>query len=53
MYEAVPARRRVSAGEIALAAGVSVPTVLAQLAALEDAGLVVSEPEGWRAVVHR
>ena len=53
VYEAVPARRRVSAGEIALAAGASVPTVLAQLAALEDAGLVVSEPEGWRAVVHR
>lgn len=53
VYEAVPARRRVSAGEIALAAGTSVPTVLAQLAALEDAGLVVSEPEGWRAVVSR
>ena len=53
VYEAVPARRRVSAGEIALAAGVSVPTVLGQLAALEDAGLVVNEPEGWRAVVSR
>lgn len=53
VYEAVPARRRVSAGEIALAAGVSVPTVLGQLAALEDAGLVVNEPEGWRAVVRR
>ena len=53
VYEAVPARRRVSAGEIALAAGVSVPSVLAQLAALEDAGLVVGEPEGWRAVVSR
>ena len=53
VYEAVPARRRVSAGEVALAAGVSVQTVLAQLAALEDAGLVISEPEGWRAVVSR
>ena len=53
VYEAVPARRRVSPGEIALAAGVSVPTALAQLAVLEDAGLVLSEPEGWRAVVQR
>lgn len=53
VYEAVPARRRAVVGEIALAAGVSVPTVLAQLAALEDAGLVISEPEGWRAVVRR
>lgn len=53
VYEAVPARRRVSAGEIALAAGVSVPTVLAQLAALEDVGLVVGDVEGWRAVVRR
>lgn len=53
VYEAVPARRRAAAGEIALAAGVSVPTALAQLGALEDAGLVVGEDEGWRAVVHR
>lgn len=53
VYEAVPARRRVGAGEIALAAGVSVPTVLAQLGALEDAGLVVGDEEGWRAVVRR
>lgn len=53
VYEAVPARRRVSAGEIALAAGVSVPAVLAQLGALEDTGLVVHDDEGWRAVVQR
>jgi DNA processing protein len=53
VYEAVPARRRVGAGEIALAAGVSVPTALAQLGALEDVGLVVSDDEGWRAVVRR
>ena len=51
VYEAVPARRRVGAGEIALAAGVSVPTALAQLSALADTGLVVGDDEGWRAVV--
>ena len=53
VYEAVPARRRVGAGEIALAAGVSVPTALAQLGALADTGLVVGDDEGWRAVVLR
>jgi DNA processing protein len=53
VYEAVPARRRVGAGEIALAAGVSVPTALAELSALEDCGLVVNDDEGWRAVVRR
>jgi DNA processing protein len=53
VYEAVPARRRVGAGEIALAAGVSVPTALAQLSALEDTGMVVGDDEGWRAVVRR
>jgi DNA processing protein len=53
VYEAVPARRRVGAGEIALAAGVSVPTALAQLSALEDVGLVICDDEGWRAVVRR
>jgi DNA processing protein len=53
VYEAVPARRRVGAGEIALAAGVSVPTALAQLSALADTGMVVGDDEGWRAVVRR
>jgi DNA processing protein len=53
VYEAVPARRRVGVGEIALAAGVSVPTALAQLSALEDVGLVVGDADGWRAVVRR
>lgn len=53
VFEAVPARRRASAGEIALAAGVSVPTVLAQLSALADVDLVVGDDEGWRAVVKR
>jgi DNA processing protein len=53
VYEAVPARRRVGAGEIALAAGVSVPTALAQLSALADVGLVIGDDEGWRAVVRR
>jgi hypothetical protein len=36
-----------------LAAGVSVPTALAQLSALEDTGMVVGDDEGWRAVVRR
>lgn len=53
VFEAVPARRRVGAGEIALAAGVSVPTTLAQLSALQDVGLVVGDEGGWRAVVRR
>lgn len=53
VYEAVPARRRATAGEIALAAGVSVPTALAQLSALADTDLVVGDEEGWRAVVRR
>lgn len=53
VYEAVPARRGVAAGEIALAAGLPVPTVLAQLGGLEAAGLVRCEEAGWRAVVCR
>lgn len=53
VYEAVPARRRVGAGEIALAAGVAVPVALAQLTALELAGLVEAADDGWRAVVQR
>jgi DNA processing protein len=47
-YEAVPARRPASAGDIALAAGVELPDCLADLAALELAGLVEAEPSGWR-----
>jgi DNA processing protein len=48
VYEAVPLRRRAAAGDIALAAGVSMPGCLADLAALEQAGLVESDPVGWR-----
>jgi DNA processing protein len=48
VYEAIPARRRVSAGEIALVAGVSMPTCLAQLAELERADLIEGGEDGWR-----
>lgn len=51
VFEAVPARRAAAAGDIALAAGVSLPACLADLAALESAGLVEADERGWR--LHR
>lgn len=48
VFEAVPARRRVSPGDIALLAGVSLPACLAELTALESAGFVEAEAGGWR-----
>jgi len=48
VLDAVPARRRSSAGDIALTAGVSVPSCLADLAALEAAGFVEADSLGWR-----
>ncbi len=53
VFEATPARRRVSFGEIALAAGVPVPSCLVTLQALQDLGLVEASEQGWRAVPHR
>jgi DNA processing protein len=53
VYEAVPARRRASVGEIALAAGVSVPTCLNALSTLETAGLVEGDARGWLATFGR
>jgi DNA processing protein len=53
VFEAVPARRRASVGEIALAAGVSVPTCLAALGELEAAGLVEGDEQGWLATFGR
>lgn len=53
VFEATPARGRVSFGDIALAAGVAVPTCLAALQVLEDQGLVEGSEQGWRAVPHR
>jgi DNA processing protein len=53
VYEAVPARRPVSAGEVALVAGVSMPICLAQLAELERAGLVEGSEDGWRITAKR
>jgi DNA processing protein len=50
VYEAVPARRRASAGDIALAAGVTLPRCLADLAALELDGFVEAAAGGWRLV---
>ena len=47
VYEAIPARRRVSVGDIALAAGVSVPSCLAALSNLGSAGLVEGDERGW------
>ena len=51
VYEAVPARRRASVGDIALAAGVSVPVCLSALTALDAAGLVEGDQRGWLAVL--
>jgi DNA processing protein len=53
VFEAIPARRRVSVGDIALAAGVSVPTCLSALTALESAGLVEGDERGWLVAVGR
>ena len=47
VFEAIPARRRAPAGDIALAANVSVPSCLAALTALESAGLVEGDERGW------
>ena len=51
VFEAIPARRRASVGDIALAAGVSVPTCLGALTALESAGLVEGNERGWLVAV--
>lgn len=51
VFEAVPARRRASVGEIALTAGVAVPTCLAELSALELLGRVQGDERGWRLAV--
>ncbi len=48
VYEAVPRQRYRSAGEIAIAAGVSMPRCLAELAALTDADMVQAGAQGWR-----
>jgi DNA processing protein len=53
VFEVVPARRRASVGDIALAAGVSVPVCLAALAELEAAGLVEGDERGWLAIFGR
>ncbi len=49
VFEAVPARRRVSVGDVALAAGVSVPAALAALTHLDSLGLVDGDERGWLA----
>jgi DNA processing protein len=47
VFEAIPARRHGTVGDIALVAGVSVPTCLGALTALESAGLVEGDERGW------
>jgi DNA processing protein len=47
VFEAIPARRRASVGDIALTASVSVPSCLGALTALESAGLVEGDERGW------
>jgi DNA processing protein len=47
VFEAIPARRRAAVGDIALAAGVSVPSCLGALTVLESAGLVEGDGRGW------
>jgi DNA processing protein len=51
VFEAIPARRRARVGDIALAAGVNVPTCLGALTALESAGLVAGDERGWLVAV--
>ena len=53
VFEAVPARRRASVGDIALDAGVSVPVCLGALTALEAVGLVEGDQRGWLATFGR
>ena len=50
VYEAISARRRSTAGDIALTAGVSVPICLGALSSLEAAGLVTGDDRGWLAL---
>ena len=47
VFEAIPARRRAAVGDIALAAGVSVPSCLGALTVLEFAGLAEGDGRGW------
>ena len=49
VFEAVPARRRASVGDVALAAGLSIPATLAALSQLESAGMVEGDVRGWLA----
>lgn len=48
VFEALPARGWMSTGDVALTVGASVPSCLADLTALEGAGLVEADADGWR-----
>jgi len=48
VFEALPARRWASAGEVASTLGISLPGCLAELTTLELAGLVEGDTAGWR-----
>jgi DNA processing protein len=49
VFEALSAHRWRTAGEVATAAGVRVPTCLAALSELESLGLATGDARGWRA----
>lgn len=48
VFEALPARVYADVGDLAIKAGVSVPTCLAELAALESANMAEADERGWR-----
>ncbi|MGI8457591.1 MAG: DNA-processing protein DprA [Propionibacteriaceae bacterium] len=50
VFDALPPRRPASTDEVALASGLAVGVCLAELAGLEDAGLVRAVASGWRLV---
>lgn len=54
VFEAIPARRSTGAGDLAVRTGLSVPTCLAVLSRLEEAGFVAQGDAGqWRLSRHR
>lgn len=50
VFETLPARGYRTAGEVSLAAGLSLPDSLGALAMLEEQGMVTPHEGGWRAV---
>ena len=48
VVEALPSRTYAPAGEVAARAGLAMPATLAELGALEQAGLAEGDARGWR-----